>query len=71
MWSHARSRLALASLKIQGYPEGFEFQQIGDKSSLLVVGKFSDGSTMYMTQSTMTTYASAAPAIATVDQYGT
>jgi hypothetical protein len=60
-----------ASLKIQGYTYGFEFQEIGDKSSLLVVGSFRDGSTMYMTQSTMTTYVSAAPAIATVDKYGT
>ena len=42
-----------ASLKIQGYPYGFEFQEIGDKSSLLVVGRFRDGSTMYMTQSTI------------------
>ena len=59
------------SLEIQEYPYGLEFQQIGDSSSLLVEGKFSDASTMDMSQSTMTTYVSVTPAIATVDKYGT
>lgn len=56
--------LALAS------PESVIIDNIGERSPILVLGRFSDGTTLAVTESSRVTYSSSDTSVATVDAHG-